>query len=217
MSLVKDCKDELQNIRDNGFEALLDQIQVDAESELKRGSFRCDQGHRCGACRKHSDAKVSDRVNSQVKFEKSYLLAGPRGVSSAVDSCPDRSRREFRAVLSEPAECADWSIGTWWRRLVSYQFDQHESVDHAKRHFSTAHWEESPKFPIEEGLLGWGLACIPELRHSDPGMSVVRHMAMIGRERHEEWGKTLSVRAGHAARVVSEKRDPCMPTFRHER
>ncbi|CAL2268690.1 unnamed protein product [Prunus armeniaca] len=68
------------------------------------------------------------------------------GVSSAVDACPDRFWREFRGDLSDSAECADWSIGTACRRLVSLVSGRHlidwMSVNwwrHADRRLGMAH------------------------------------------------------------------------------
>ncbi|KAI5327815.1 hypothetical protein L3X38_027211 [Prunus dulcis] len=46
------------------------------------------------------------------------LDVGLVGVSSTVNTCPDRLWREFRGYLSKSAGRADWSLGIVCRRLV---------------------------------------------------------------------------------------------------
>ncbi|CAL2270298.1 unnamed protein product [Prunus armeniaca] len=71
--------------------------------------------------RKKQQVKPKTPVWHRPKTPRCQILrfdVGLMGVSSTVDTCPDRFWREFRGYLSESTGCADWSLDIACRKLV---------------------------------------------------------------------------------------------------
>ncbi|KAI5343604.1 hypothetical protein L3X38_011480 [Prunus dulcis] len=100
--------------------ALMDHLAVGPAGSQTPALSASSVAQPVSARRHHRPTSTTDTTSTDASGSQPVLSfhMGLVGVSSTVDTCPDRFKREFRGYLSESAGCADWSPGTVCRRLV---------------------------------------------------------------------------------------------------